>query len=226
MLRAASSARSACSFAFAGAARRSRGVPGPRECLSLRPRPSPRSHVSRCCPELPEDYLALDDDRLWEQCQMETFRASGPGGQHRNKVESAVRVTHRPTGVLATATERRSQHENRRNALERLRSKIALQVRRRTELDPNADFEVPPELAAILPTRKKSMRYGQKHREYPRGVQVLVDLLVSNNLSVADTARQLGLSTGALSRLITADNDLLSEINRMRQSKGMRPLRK
>ena len=51
--------------------------------------------------------------------------AGGPGGQHRNKTESAVRLTHPPTGVTVTATERRSQHENREVALERLRERIA-----------------------------------------------------------------------------------------------------
>ena len=51
-----------------------------------------------------EDYLALEDDELWQQCKMETYRASGPGGQHRNKVDSAVRVIHKPTGTVASAT--------------------------------------------------------------------------------------------------------------------------
>ena len=137
-----------------------------------------------------------------------------------------MRVKHTPTDIVASATEKRSQHENRREAVKRLRNKIALKVRRKTDLDLEEDFEVPEELAAILPTRKKSMRYGRKHREYPRGVQVLMDLLVANKLSLADTARCLNISTGALSRLITADNDLLSEINQQRQSEGMRPLRK
>ncbi|QDZ17630.1 class I peptide chain release factor [Chloropicon primus] len=209
-------------------ARQLRGLGGARAGGSRRGGglgPSPCHRLVRCRSQLP-DYLALDDEQLWQQCQMETFRASGPGGQHRNKVESAVRVKHTPTDIVASATEKRSQHENRREAVKRLRSKIALKVRRKTDLDLEEGFQVPAELAAILPTRKKSMRYGQKHREYPRGVQVLMDLLVANNLSLADTARCLNLSTGALSRLITADNDLLSEINQQRQSLGMRPLRK
>ena len=183
------------------------------------------SRVGVCCAAAQvEDYLALEDDQLWQQCRMETFRASGAGGQHRNKVDSAVRVIHEPTGTTATATEQRSQHENRRNAIKRLRSKIALKVRRETSFD--EDFEIPEQLAVILPTRPKHKRIGQKHRDYPRGIQVLVDLLVANNFSVADTAKCLNLSTGALSRLITADNQLLSEVNQQRQAKGIRPLRK
>jgi peptide chain release factor len=54
----------------------------------------------------------------------ETMRASGPGGQHVNRTESAVRVTHIPTGVQAAASEERSQHRNRKLALARLARKL------------------------------------------------------------------------------------------------------
>lgn len=69
-------------------------------------------------------------DKLLAECVVTTFRASGPGGQHRNRRESAVRLRHLPTGIVVVATERRSQHQNRAVALERLERKIAL--RRRT----------------------------------------------------------------------------------------------
>lgn len=68
--------------------------------------------------------LALDDAALQAECEEDFFIASGPGGQHRNKTESGVRLTHRPTGVTVTATERRSQAQNRSVAIQRLRAEL------------------------------------------------------------------------------------------------------
>jgi protein subunit release factor B len=68
--------------------------------------------------------LALDDDRLLGECEVTRFIGPGPGGQHRNKTESAVRLHHPFTGVTVTATERRSQHQNLGAAVERLRAQL------------------------------------------------------------------------------------------------------
>ena len=69
--------------------------------------------------------LALDDEALLRVCEVSTFVGSGPGGQHRNKTASAVRLVHPPTGLTVTATERRSQAQNRGAALERLRAALS-----------------------------------------------------------------------------------------------------
>jgi peptide chain release factor 2 len=66
----------------------------------------------------------LDEDLLRE-CEVETFRASGPGGQHVNKTESAVRLRHLPSGVVVSSQQERSQHRNKAICLEKLRKKIA-----------------------------------------------------------------------------------------------------
>jgi ribosome-associated protein len=65
-----------------------------------------------------------DRESLERDCDLEFFVAGGPGGQHRNKVETGVRLTHRPTGVVVTATERRSQSANRDAAYERMAERL------------------------------------------------------------------------------------------------------
>ena len=64
------------------------------------------------------------------ECDVRRLRRSGPGGQHRNKVETAISLHHLPTGVRAEASERRSQAQNQSLALFRLRVNLALEVRR------------------------------------------------------------------------------------------------
>ena len=77
-------------------------------------------------PHYPTDRESLERD-----CDMEFFIAGGPGGQHRNKVETGVRLTHRPSGIVVTATERRSQSDNREAAYERLAAKLEAMQRKR-----------------------------------------------------------------------------------------------
>jgi len=69
--------------------------------------------------------LPESDDDLLRECEIDTFRSSGPGGQHVNKTESAVRLRHLPSGIVVTAREERSQHRNKSLCLERLRKKVA-----------------------------------------------------------------------------------------------------
>src|SRR2546422_9792786 len=70
----------------------------------------------------PTDRASLERDS-----DLEFFIASGPGGQNRNKVETGVRLTHRPSGISVTATERRSQHANREAAFERMAARLQVQ---------------------------------------------------------------------------------------------------
>ena len=66
----------------------------------------------------------LDEDLL-RQCEVETFRASGPGGQHVNKTESAVRLKHIFSGIVVTSRQERSQHRNKAICLQKLRKRVA-----------------------------------------------------------------------------------------------------
>ena len=70
-------------------------------------------------------------EALARDCDIEFTRAGGPGGQHRNKAETAVRITHRPSGVTVVASERRSQTRNKTAALKRLSDKLVAIERER-----------------------------------------------------------------------------------------------
>ena len=72
--------------------------------------------------------LPQSDADLLRQCEVETFRASGPGGQHVNKTESAVRLRHLPSGVVVSSQQERSQHRNKDICLRKLRNKKIAQL--------------------------------------------------------------------------------------------------
>lgn len=101
-------------------------------------------------PQSPPPY-SLDRDVLEREVVVDVFRASGPGGQHVNKTESALRLTHLPSGVVVTSQDSPSQHRNRETAFERL-------VERLKRLN-----HVPKKRIATRPTRaSRERRIGTK----------------------------------------------------------------
>jgi peptide chain release factor 2 len=87
--------------------------------------------------------------------RIDTFRASGAGGQHVNKTESAVRITHLPTGIVVQSQAERSQHRNRDNALKILRSRLFLFFQEKER-----------EKAEALSATKKDIDFGSQIRSY------------------------------------------------------------
>src|SRR5436190_22368002 len=83
----------------------------------------------------------LPDEKLLRECRVDSYVASGPGGQKRHKTNAAVRITHEPTRVVATATDSRSHRENQIHALRNLRHKLAMELRR--EIAGLSDYRPP-----------------------------------------------------------------------------------
>ena len=165
------------------------------------------------------DHLLASDDALIAQCKVDRYRASGPGGQHRNKTESAVRLRHEQTGVTAIGEDSRSQLENKMHAVRRLRSAIALEVRE--PMPAPTPRLLAFAAAGTAPLGAKTRQTG----EYWASIAELLDLLVENKLEIGTTAQQLGLTTGAMSKLLLHDEAVGRVVNDLRRAKGMRPLR-
>lgn len=150
-------------------------------------------------------WLRASDAELLRQCREEHFRSSGPGGQHRNKVETAVRLHHAPSSVVAHAAETRSQAENRAHALRRLRERIAFQVR--SPFEP----ELPPEF--LSQRRGSTLSINPKNPNFPLIAAVVLDALAAAGGSYADTARLLGLTTSQVLRLLKSDRELWRSVS-------------
>ena len=174
------------------------------------PRQSPR-----------DAWLRQSDDALLADCAVDAYRASGPGGQKRNKTSSAIRLRHQPSGLLVISEESRSQHENKRRAVRRLRMAIAIGVR--TPTDPAT--RLPADLQAyILPDGR--IRIAETNESRPQFVAFVLDCLVANAGSISDVADAVESSSSQLIRLLMQDGGAaLAAANKIRTAHGFRPLR-
>lgn len=162
--------------------------------------------------------VCQDDDALLRQCTLRFLRSSGPGGQHRNKTESAVVLHHRPTGVEGQASERRSQADNRQMALKRLRVNLALQVRS-------------PDLAAAAPTalwrsrcRNERIAINPDHHDLAPLLAEALDVIADRQGNTHSAAEQLGCTHSQLVKFLKLEPRGLKEANEVRRAQGLREL--
>lgn len=160
---------------------------------------------------------ALPADALLAECEETAVRRSGPGGQHRNKVETGVVLRHRPTGVAAEASERRSRAENRAVAVRRLRMRLAIEHREPPAAAPSA--------AWCGRRRDRRLVVAADHEDLPALVAEALDAIAAAGLAMPAAAARLGVSATQLVRLLGRDPAALVALNRLRAAAGRSPLR-
>jgi hypothetical protein len=168
-----------------------------------------------------EAMLALDDDSLVRQCEVDHYRSGGPGGQKRNKTSSAVRLRHRATGLIVTASEDRSQRVNLIHAVRRLREAVALKVNGSICLD---QYSPSPTLRECV-SDNGEFHVGPRDARYFRAVHEILAVLEACGMAVRRAAGLLGMGTATFVKLIHADAKLWKRVNELRANKGLPPLR-
>lgn len=161
----------------------------------------------------------LDNERLLVECSRQTTRRSGPGGQHRNKTETAVVLTHAPTGIRAEANESRSQAENLKSALFRLRQSLAEQLR--IAVEPDA---LPSELWQSRTPRRK-LTVSDANSDFPALLAEALDRVVVHEFDLTAAAEALRVSTTQLVRFLQQSPLAWQRINVERKARSLRPLR-
>jgi hypothetical protein len=161
---------------------------------------------------------ALEPADLLKHVTETRTKRSGPGGQHRNKTETAVVLVHKPTGISAEGSERRSQSENRTVALKRLRLKLALEHRT------PADSRGPSDLWRSR-TRGRQLVISASHEDYASLLAEALDTLQAAGFEIPRAAEKLGVSSTQLVRLFKKSPAAWVAVNKYREALGLPALK-
>ncbi|MSR57660.1 MAG: peptide chain release factor-like protein [Planctomycetaceae bacterium] len=164
---------------------------------------------------------ALTEAALLADCEIRRTRRSGPGGQHRNKVETAIVITHRPTGITVDASERRSQEENRRVAVFRMRIQLALAFR---QPRPSGQGQGPSPLWQSRSGGGK-IAVNSEHDDFPTLLAEALDAVTDRDFDMRAAAADLVCTPSQLTKFLQQEPRALALVNKTRESRGMHKLK-
>lgn len=168
------------------------------------------------------------NEEILAQCDERLARTGGPGGQHRNRVDSKVILTHRPTGIEASAGERRSAIDNRRVALRRLRFALALHVRTVVPLgEIGSDLWRNRRRLVKDDAGRVSGRIScsPNHHDFPSLIAEALDVMAAANWDPKKAALRLEVSMSQLVRFIKDHHPAIELVNRERLQRGEHALK-
>ena len=163
----------------------------------------------------------IPHEELLHDCRRENTRGSGPGGQHRTRVATAVRLPPQPTGIMGQAYERRSQKDNARVALFRLRLNLAMDYRKPLK---DCDFKAPYQTSEAWNSRRKGskIRVNPKHDDFPALLAEALDLLHLHEDDCRKVAALLEVTVSQLVKFLGCEPRALNAVNQRRQKKGLK----
>ncbi len=167
----------------------------------------------------PTHPAALPDEELSKSCALTRGRGSGPGGQHRNKVQTLVQLVHTPTGIAAHAGERRSAEVNRKVAIRRLRLALATEHR-----VPVPEGEIRSDLWRSR-VRNSKIALSTQHEDFPAMLAEAMDVLAASGWDPKRAGLRLACTPSQLIKLIAEHPPAMVTLNARRAERGDRPVR-
>lgn len=161
--------------------------------------------------------VELSNEKLLEQCSVKRTRGSGPGGQHRNKVETAIVITHLESGITGEASEKRSQDDNKVVAIKRLRQNLAIHIRaKRTK-----------QLGEVVQKRirSKKISVNTNHGDFPVLLAESLDRLHENEFDISRASEELHCTNSQLLKFLKQLPAAFEYFNQQRQTRDLPRLR-
>tara|TARA_R110002111_G_scaffold153375_1_gene220153 strand:+ start:105227 stop:105766 length:540 start_codon:yes stop_codon:yes gene_type:complete len=160
----------------------------------------------------------IDQELLLKDCQIQHVRRSGPGGQHRNKVETGVVIKHLPTNIIGEASEKRQQGRNRSIALFRLRVNLAIEYR-------IAEMPKAPSLLWQRRLSNGTIKVNSEHDDFPALLAEALEVTTQFQFEVKAASEFLKCSPSQLIKFLKKDPAAFTLLNRKRLESDLHPFK-